>query len=76
MMTSVDVQYNTKCVIQGFFVLGVWYGSYKGVFPDPTDEETKQSSKILFALLLFYVVYVANAFLDKKYGCEHGDLFK
>ena len=50
-MWSGDFTYNTKCVIQGFFVLGVWYGSYKHKLPEPK----KDGASFLFAAFLFDV---------------------
>ena len=74
-MLDGPITYNTKCILQGAFVLGIWYGSYSGTFPDPTNKEERGWKTGLFALLLFYLVYVGNAILDLKYGCDHGTVF-
>ena len=72
-----DFTYNVKCVIQGGFVVGVWYGSSSSqessdqILPQPKWEW----GSVLFALLLFYVTYVLNALLDIKLGCEHGSFW-
>ena len=70
--------YNTKCILQGAFVVGVWYGSSSdreaaddAWFPKP--EMTLKS--IVFAGLLFYVTYAIGAVLDAQYGCEHGEFW-
>ena len=72
MVTHEDFTYNTKCIIQGFFVLGVWYASCKDQVPCPDDEGYK---KWIFAIFLFWVVYAMNAVLDSEYGCEHGSFY-
>ena len=72
-----DFTYNTKCIIQGLFVVGVWYGSSStgpkadGWFPQP---EASMKS-FIFAGLLFYVTYAIGAVLDAQYGCEHSEFW-
>ena len=70
-MWSGDFTYNTKCIIQGFFVLGVWYTSYNHQLPEPK----KDGASFLFAAFLFWIVYVMNAILDGEYGCDHGSFY-
>ena len=72
-----DFTYNTKCIVQGLFVVGVWYGSSStgpkadGWFPQP---EASMKS-FIFAGLLFYMTYAIGAVLDAQYGCEHGEFW-
>lgn len=61
------IEYNPKCVVQGGFVLGMWWAGTRDKLPPFT---------FLSALLVFWLVYVANAVLDKKFGCEHGELYE
>jgi hypothetical protein len=68
------ITYNTKCIIQGFFVLGVWAASYKQLTPNPDWDESPAKTG-LFALFLFWIVYVMNAVLDLRYGCDHGTIY-
>lgn len=70
-------RFNMKCVIQGLFVVGVWWGTSStvedrnGFFPPP--EFTLPS--IGFAAGLFWLTYFVNAVMDVKFGCEHGSLY-
>ena len=62
-----NFRWNTKCVIQGVAVAGLFLAASKGWTPDP-------EWWVLILLVVF--TYVANAFLDEIFDCEHGDLYK
>lgn len=70
-----DFYWNTKCILQGAFVLGVWYGasgnSANSIFPKPGWS----FNSILFAVGLFWVTYVFNGIMDVNFSCEHGSFF-
>lgn len=72
MIHSPDFRYNTKCVLQGFFVLGVWYAAYNRDLPKPE----MQPKSVLFALFLFWITYFVNAIMDHEFGCDHGDFYR
>jgi fatty acid desaturase len=62
-----NFRWNTKCVIQGVAVAGLFLAARKGWTPEP-------EWWVLILLVVF--TYVANAFLDEIFDCEHGDLYK
>ena len=70
-----DFYWNTKCILQGAFVLGVWYGASgnasNSIFPKPEWS----FNSILFAAGLFWVTYVFNGIMDVNFSCEHGSFF-
>ena len=72
-----ELEWNTKCFIQGTFVLGVWAGSSSSQpesdqwFPKPELKGTT----LIFAGLLFWATYAINALLDVNFGCEHGSFY-
>ena len=74
---KMDLTWNMKCLLQGAFVVGVWWGAsstskdQNSLFPKP---EWKVPS-VLFALGLFWVTYVFNGILDVNFSCEHGSFF-
>ena len=72
MIGTGDFSYNTKCVIQGFFVLGVWAGASNGALPKPKSG----GASFVFAAFLFWITYVMNAILDVQYGCCHGRFYE
>ena len=77
MPSLTDFEWNTKCIIQGFFVLGVWAGSSSSKddsdqwFPKPELKGTT----IIFAGLLFWAMYMINMLLDINFRCEHGSFY-
>ena len=72
-----ELEWNTKCFIQGTFVLGVWAGSSSSQ-PESDQWFPKLELKgttLIFAGLLFWATYAINALLDVNFGCEHGSFY-
>jgi hypothetical protein len=72
-----ELEWNTKCFIQGAFVLGVWAGSSSSQ-PESDQWFPKLELKgttLIFAGLLFWATYAINALLDVNFGCEHGSFY-
>jgi hypothetical protein len=59
--------YNTKCIIQGAVLVGLWWAASNDKIDKP---------KWWTALAVFWLFYVMNARLDTVYGCEHGSIYK
>ena len=72
-----DFEFNTKCVLQGALVVGVWYAaSPKKETSDSWLPRPQLSvGSVLFAAALFWLTYVMNAILDVKFGCDHGSFY-
>ena len=72
-----ELEWNTKCFIQGAFVLGVWAGSLSSQ-PESDQWFPKLELKgttLIFAGLLFWAMYTINVLLDVNFGCEHSSFY-
>ncbi len=63
------LSYNVKCIIQGGFVVYLFFLATK--HPDTFPE-----FNFINAFILFYLVYAGNAILDEGFGCNHGTFWR
>ena len=70
-----DFAWNTKCIIQGVGMCTLFYAGAQEWFINHEDIGLNGKSAVIFGLVFFFI-YVTNAFLDIKFGCEHGDFWK
>ena len=69
-----SLAWNTKCVIQGAAMVGMYYAGQKHLFDDGEEPGWNMKTSI-FVTVVFLLVYWTNALLDNKYGCSHGAFF-
>ena len=70
-----DFAWNTKCIIQGVGMCTLFYAGANEWWNNHEDIGLNGKSAFIFALI-FAFIYATNAFLDIKFGCEHGDFWK
>ena len=70
-----DFAWNAKCIIQGVGMCALFYAGANEWFMKHEDIGINGQSLLVFGLI-FWFVYVTNAVLDVKFGCDHGDFWK
>jgi hypothetical protein len=68
-------QWNPKCVIQGGLLVGLYLSAAWGWGPT-IDFAKRPLVSTAWVVLLFVMWYVLNAYLDFKFGCEHGTFYQ
>ena len=68
-------QWNPKCWILGGVVIGL-YLSVAWAYGPTMDFATHPLTTTAWLSLLFLMWYVLYAYLDIKFGCEHGTFYQ
>ena len=69
------INWNTKCVLGGAFVVGVYMAGAYNTGPEINFTRAPLMTTAWLASL-FVLYYVLNTYLDLKYGCDHGTFYQ
>ena len=69
------INWNMKCVIAGIAVIMVYLAGTYSLGPS-IDFKADPILSAGWLALLFVLWYVLGAYLDSKFGCEHGTFYR